>query len=246
MTIQVQEPLATGSAKIVRSYCHHRSHRNQFTKPYQLKKCVNYTFCGIKDKHPEYFNKLSTLMVDLKRKQKEIQELENQAKAMEDFSSNKEFYFIKNLTPRLYSVDPLYKTNKPKLMRDVHMLQNFLNGKIPPVCSDNREGLRILLAKCKKNLQQVAGSPDLFDQAGTFANVEYCKDTSPIKSSFCADRVKESFNKQQTSKLILKDYAKDGGTSSSKSDDYRQSKCKHKSKNIKQKMATFKQFEFKF
>lgn len=148
--IQVQEPPATGSAKIVRSYCHHRGHRNQLTKPYQLKKCVNYTFCRIKDKHPEYFNKLSTLMVDLKRKQKEIQDLENQAKAMEDFSSNNEFHFIKNLTPHSYSVDPLYKTNKPKLMRDVHMLCNFLNGKIPPVCSDDWEQLRILLTKCKK------------------------------------------------------------------------------------------------
>ena len=47
------------------------------------------------------------------------------------------------------------------------MLQNFLEGKIPPVCSDDPESLGILLTKCKKNLQQVADSPDLFDQAGT-------------------------------------------------------------------------------
>ena len=105
---------------------------------------VDYTFCGIKDKHPEYFNKLNTLKVDLKRKQKEIQELENQAKAMKDFSSNNEFHFIKNLTPRLYAVDPSYKTNKPKLMRDVRMLQNFLDGKILPVCSDDPEQLPYL------------------------------------------------------------------------------------------------------
>ena len=127
--IQVQEPPAIGSAKIVCSYCHHRGHRNQITKPCQLKKCVDYTFCGIKEKHPEYFNKLNSLKVDLKRKQKEIHELENQAKAMEDFSSNNEFHFIKNLTPRLYAVDPSYKTNKPKLMRDVRMLRNSLMEK---------------------------------------------------------------------------------------------------------------------
>ena len=233
--IQVQEPPAIGSAKIVCSYCHHRGHRNQLTKPCQLKKCVDYTFCGIKDKHPEYFNKLNTLKVDLKRKKKEIQELENQAKAMEDFSSNNEFHFIKNLIPRLYSVDPSYKTNKPKLMRDVRMLRNFLDGKIPPVCSDDPEQLRILLTKCKKNLRQVADSPDLFDQAGTSANVEYCKDTSPVKSSSCADGAKESLSKQQTSKLILKDYGKDGGTSSSESDNYRRRKRKHKSKKIKKR-----------
>ena len=187
----MQEPPAIGSAKIVCSYCH----RNQMTKPCQLKKCVDYTFCGIKEKHPEYFNKLNSLKVDLKRKQKEIHELENQAKAMEDFSSNNEFHFIKNLTPRLYAVDPLYKTNKPKLMRDVRTLRNFLDGKIPKVCADDPEQLRILLAKCKKNLWQVANSPDLFGGAETYASVEYCKDMSPVKSSYSADGGKESASK---------------------------------------------------
>lgn len=86
MMIQVQEPPATGSAKIVCSYCHHRGNWNQLTKPCQLTKCVDCTFCGIWDKHPEYFNKLNNLKMHLKRKQKEIQELENQAKAMGDFS----------------------------------------------------------------------------------------------------------------------------------------------------------------
>ena len=86
MMIQVQEPPASGSAKIVCSYCHHKGHRNQMTKPCQLKKCVDYTFCGIKEEHPEYY-KLNSLKVDLKRKQKEIHELKNQAKAMEVFIS---------------------------------------------------------------------------------------------------------------------------------------------------------------
>ena len=235
MMIQVQEPPAIGSAKIVCSYCHHRGHRNQMTKPCQLKKCVDYTFCGIKEKHPEYFNKLKSLKVDLKRKQKEIHELENQAKAMEDFSSNSELHFIKNLTPRLYAVDPSYKTNKPKLMRDVRMLRNFLDGKIPKVCAHDPEQLRILLAKCKKNLRQVVNSPDLFEEGETYASVEYCKDMSPVKSSYSADGGKESASKQDTFKLHSKDDTKDGSTLSSESDDCRRKKRKRKRKKIKKK-----------
>ena len=59
-------------------------------KPWQLKKCLDYTFCRIKEKPPKYFNKINFWKVDLKRKQKEIQELETQAKAMDDFSSDNE------------------------------------------------------------------------------------------------------------------------------------------------------------
>ena len=51
---------------------------------------------------------------------------------MEDFSSNNEYHFIKNLTPRLFAVDPSYKTNKAKLMRNVRLLCSALDGKIPP------------------------------------------------------------------------------------------------------------------
>ena len=145
------------------------------------------------------------------------------AKAMEDFSSKNEFHFIKNLTPRLCAVDPSYKTNKPKLMRDVHMMRNFLDGKIPKVCADDPEQLRILLAKCKKNLWQVANSPDLFGGAETYASVEYCKDMSPVKSSYSTDGGKESASKQDTStfKLLSKDDTKNDSTLSSESDDCR-------------------------
>ena len=57
-------------------HCHHRGHHNQISKPSQLKKCYDFTYCALKDKHPEYFSKLN----------QDIQELENHAKAMEDFS----------------------------------------------------------------------------------------------------------------------------------------------------------------
>ncbi len=86
---------------------------------------------------------------------------------MEDFTSNNEFHFIKNLTPRLYAVDPTYRTNKPKLMRDVRLLRKSLDGKIPPVSANDPEQLRNLLTKCKKSLGQVANAPDLFKQTRT-------------------------------------------------------------------------------
>lgn len=35
--------------------------------------------------------------------------LESQTKAMEEISSNNEYHFIKNLTPRLFALDPSYK-----------------------------------------------------------------------------------------------------------------------------------------
>ena len=43
MAIKVLEPPAVGSSKIVCSHCHHRGHRNQTSKPCQLKKCCDYT-----------------------------------------------------------------------------------------------------------------------------------------------------------------------------------------------------------
>ena len=61
MEIQVQELPHIGTGRIICSFCHHRGHRNQMSNPCKLKKCTNYTFCGLKDKHPEYFNKLNGL-----------------------------------------------------------------------------------------------------------------------------------------------------------------------------------------
>ena len=60
---------------------------------------------------------------------------------MEQFSTSSEFQFVKNLTPRLYKVDSTYKTNKPKLMRDVRILRECLDGKIPIVTTNDSEQL---------------------------------------------------------------------------------------------------------
>lgn len=65
----------------------------------------------MKEKHPEYFSRLNGLKTDLRRKANTISELETQIQSMQDFTSNNEYHFIKNLTPRLYKVDNSYKLN---------------------------------------------------------------------------------------------------------------------------------------
>ena len=72
---------------------------------------------------------------------------------MEQFSTNREHQFAKNLAPRMYNVDESYKKNKPKLMRDVRLLRESLDGKIPPVTTNDAEQLRILIARCKRSKQ---------------------------------------------------------------------------------------------
>ena len=73
----------------------------------RLKKCTEYTYCGLKEKHPEYFSKLNSLKVELKKKKTTLKEIESQIKSMEDFSTSSEFSFVKNLTPRMYAANPL-------------------------------------------------------------------------------------------------------------------------------------------
>ena len=238
MAIKVLEPPAVGSSKIVCSHCHHRGHRNQTSKPCQLKKCCDYTYCGLKDKHPEYFNKLNSLKNDLRKKGKDIQELENQTKAMEDFSSNNEYHFIKNLTPRLYAVDPSYKTNKPKLMRDIRLLRSALDGRIPPVQTNDPEQLKILLRKCKQSVQNTPDAPDFFEKADTSADVERLLKNSPVKSNFPVHEVKTVTCEQKASEKfpsMTKPASKDVTESSSESDDSRRRKRKRKRKNKKSK-----------
>lgn len=152
MSIEIREPPNLGNSKVVCGHCHHHGHRNNVTKPCELKKCTEYTYCGLKEKHPEYFSKLNSLKVELKKKKTTLKEIESQIKSMEDFSTSSEFSFVKNLTPRMYAANPAYKTNKAKLMRDVRILRTFLDGKIPCVTADDTEQLSILISKSNKNL----------------------------------------------------------------------------------------------
>ena len=69
---------------------------------------------------------------------------------MQEFSSSSEFQFVKNLTPRMYNVYPTYKTNKCRLMRDVCLLRESLDKKIPAVTANDAEQLGLLITKLKK------------------------------------------------------------------------------------------------
>jgi hypothetical protein len=150
MDIEIREPDAIGKTKTVCGNCHHRGHRNQATKPCVLNKCDDFTYCGIKEKHPEYFAKLNSFKLEKRKKENEILELENQVKAIGQFATTSEHQFIKNLAPRMYDVDPTYKTNKCKLMRDIRLLRESLDGKMPPVTTNDAEQLGLLIANLRK------------------------------------------------------------------------------------------------
>ena len=184
MSIEIREPPTIANSKVVCGHCHHRGHRNNITKPCELKKCTEYTYCGLKEKHPEYFSKLNSLKVELKKKKATLKEIESQIKSMEEFSSSSEFSFVKNLTPRMYAANPEYKTNKAKLMRDVRILRTFLDGKIPCVTANDAEQLNILISTSKKKMG--VGS-DLDETSGTKSTVQTklkfdSSDVSPIKT----------------------------------------------------------------
>ena len=163
MNVNIREPAPIGRGKSVCGNCHHRGHRNQATKPCVLNNCTDYSYCGIKDKHPEFFSKLNSLKLERRKKENAILDIENQIKSMQEFSSSSEFQFVKNLTPRMYDVDPTYKTNKCRLMWDVRLLRESLDGKIPPVTANDAEQLRLLITKLKKtkNIADDSNSKEL-------------------------------------------------------------------------------------
>jgi len=178
MNVNIREQAAIGSGKTVCGHCHHRGHRNQPTKPCMLKRCTEYTYCGIKDKHPEYFSKLNSLKLERRKKENTISEIENKINSMQQFSSSSEFQFVKNLTPRMYEVDITYKTNKAKLMRDVRLLRECLDGKIPPITTNDTEQLGLLIAKFKKTKGVKAdNNAELFQDITQDSNI----DLSPVK-----------------------------------------------------------------
>jgi hypothetical protein len=184
MNVNIREPAAVGRGKSVCGNCHHCGHRNQATKPCVLNKCTDYTYCGIKDKHREFFSKLNALKLQRRKKENAILELESQIKSMQEFSSSSEFQFVRNLTPRMYNVDPTYKTNKCKLMRDVRLLHESLDGKIPPVTANDAEQLSLLITKLRKT-KNIADDNNS-KQFPTWADMSMdsdCIDPSPLEET---------------------------------------------------------------
>ena len=54
MSVSIREQPPVGSSRQICSHCHHRGHRNNSSNPCKLQKCDDFTYCGMKEKHPEY------------------------------------------------------------------------------------------------------------------------------------------------------------------------------------------------
>ena len=213
MNVNIREPAAVGRGKSVCGNCHHRGHRNQATKPCVLNKCTDYTYCGIKDKHPEFFSKLNALKLQRRKKENAILDLETQIKSMQEFSSSSsEFQFVRNLTPRMYNVNTTYKTNKCKLMRDVRLLRESLDGKIPPVTSNDAEQLSLLITKLRKT-KNIADD-DNSKQFATWADMSMdsdCIDPSPL------EEIRNNNTASTSSKISVIDLSRSKSPSDSES-----------------------------
>ena len=57
----------------------------------------------------------------------------------------------------MLKVNPEYKTNRPKLFRDIRILHKFFGSKIPEGTTSDPEQLRIAIAKCKRTFQDEVG-----------------------------------------------------------------------------------------
>ena len=130
-------------------------------------------------------------------------------------------------------VDSTYRTNKPKLMQDVRLLRQFLDGKIPQMTTNDPEQLRILIKKCRNNAQQLPSAPNFFDDiTDSDKSTEQSIISSPVKANVTttkpADSVKELEKKPEPNPI--EDELQ--SSSSSESDD-RHSHKKRKRKHRK-------------
>ena len=96
---------------------------------------------------------MNEMKCSIKKKSDAIKQLEEELEGINNFQSQSEHQFIKAFTPRMLKVNPEYKTNRPKLLRDIGILHQFFGGKIPQETTNDPEQLRITIAKCKHMLQ---------------------------------------------------------------------------------------------
>ncbi|CAB4033648.1 Hypothetical predicted protein [Paramuricea clavata] len=64
----------------------------------------------------------------------------------------------------MFEMDSSYKINKAKLLRDVRILRTALDGKIHDVTANDAEQLRILLKKCKRDMNGEVNAPFSSDE----------------------------------------------------------------------------------
>jgi hypothetical protein len=131
MNINVPELPEIGRYKVVCGNCHHRGHRNQQTEPCIMERCSSFTFCGINDKHPENTSEMNRMKCAIKKKSDAIKQLEEELEGINNFQSQSEHQFIKAFTPRMMKVNPEYKTDRRKHLRDIRILRKFFGGKFP-------------------------------------------------------------------------------------------------------------------
>lgn len=226
MNILVREPPPVGEAKSICGHCHHRGHRNQALKPCSLKKCTEYTYCGIKERHSEYFSKLTSLKLERKKRKDAVGQLEGQLKSMEQFSTSSEHQFVKSVTPRMFSADESYKQNKPKLMRDVHLLRDCLEGKIPPVTANDAEQIKNLISRCKR-LKQIRAddSPEKMEE-DKCSPIKYGEVPTSKQGGFLTPDMKKKIETVKTENITRVE-----SSSSSSSSDSRRSKKRRKKKS---------------
>ena len=154
--IVIKELPPIGASKLICGRCHHRGHRNCTTNLCNMDKCTGYTYCGQREKHPEYIGETNQVKVAIKKMREKIEALESQLNSLKNFERQSEYQFINNMKPRLFSLNSLYAQNKPMLMRDLRLLRTHLKGKIPPVTTNDSEQLGILLEKCNMQYIQYA------------------------------------------------------------------------------------------
>ena len=84
MDIHVKELPAMGNSRTICGNCHHKGHRNKPTNPCRLPKCTDYTYCGNREKHPEYFQKLNAMKLELNKRTTALKEMANQVSSVEN------------------------------------------------------------------------------------------------------------------------------------------------------------------
>ncbi|XP_046845514.1 uncharacterized protein LOC124439333 [Xenia sp. Carnegie-2017] len=90
MNLNVPELPMIGNYKVICSNCHHRGHRNTKTKPCILEKCSAFTYCELKDKHPEYSADMNRLKFKIKQKHETIKQLQEELNGVNNFQSQSE------------------------------------------------------------------------------------------------------------------------------------------------------------
>ena len=198
MKINVAELPTIGKQKVTCSNCHHRGHRNSQLQPCALEN----TYCGLKDKHPEYFTEMNKVKSAVNKRKDVLKQLNSELEGINNFQSQSEYNFIKSLTPRMMKVNIEYKSNRPKLLRDIRILRKYFSCKIPEETTNDAEQLRIALGKAKSTLERDVGDVGLIGieeyekklASGNAVSFNVNMNLTPVKNKNTKVTQKQSMN----------------------------------------------------